>query len=49
MSLLARRDDVDPQVLEDMALNSLWVQVVQTAIANPNTPETAKAAGALRL
>jgi hypothetical protein len=49
MTFLAQRTDTDPQVLADIALNCPWVDPVQAVIANPNTPDTAKAAGALRL
>jgi hypothetical protein len=49
MTLLASRSDVDPQVLADIALNCSWVKPVQAAINNPKTPESAKAAGVLRL
>lgn len=49
LTFLAGREDVDVATLEDIALNCLWVDPVRAAIANPKTPESSRAAGALRI
>lgn len=49
LTLLASREDVDVETLTDIALNCRWAEPVKAAIANPKTPDTTKAAGALRI
>jgi len=49
LTLLASREDVDVETLTDITLNCGWADPVRAAIANPKTPETTKAAGALRI
>lgn len=49
LTFLASRPDCDPVTLTDIAINCRWVDRLRTASSNPSTPETAEAAGALRL
>lgn len=49
MTLYASREDVDLMALADIARTNPWVDALQAAIANPKTPDDAKAAGARRI